>query len=292
MSENKSFSPFTLCCGDRLLSYESPAVMGILNTTPDSFYDGGRYTEEKQIIERAVQMVAEGADIIDIGAVSTRPGAQLLTADEEATRLAAAVAVVRRELPDAVISVDTCFSLPARAAVESGADIINDISGGAFDPEMFQTVADMHTPYVLMHNPLGSVNDPAGIKNLPSGDADDITASAVLHLSRLNARLREMGVRDVIIDPGFGFSKNLSQNYLLLNRIGEFRTLFPNNPLLVALSRKSMIYRLLDTTPDDALVGTVALHAAALMAGAQLLRAHDVRATRQTIKIVSKLLNL
>lgn len=289
MSQNKSFEPFTITCGDRLLCYDKPAVMGILNATPDSFYDGGKYTNEKQIVERALQIAGEGADIIDIGVVSTRPGAQMLTPDEEARRLAAAFKTVRHELPDAVISVDTTFSLPARAAVDAGADIINDISGGAFDPDMFQTVAELRTPYILMHNPYGTAEDPAGIRNIPPETPADITADAVLRLSTLNARLREMGVRDVIIDPGFGFSKTLDQNYRLLNRIGEFRTLFPNNPLLVALSRKSMIYRLLDTTPDDALTGTIALHTAALLQGAQLLRAHDVRATKQTIAVISKL---
>ena len=289
MNENNSFISFTICCGDRLLRYDSPAVMGILNVTPDSFYDGGRYTDEKQIVERALQMTEEGADIIDIGAVSTRPGAQMLTPEEEAKRLAAAVTIVRRQLPDSVISVDTCFSLPVRAAVDAGADIINDISGGAFDPDLFRTVADLHTPYILMHNPYGTPDDPAGVKHMPGDAPDDITASAVQHLSQLIARLREMGVRDVIIDPGFGFSKNLDQNYRLLNRIGEFRTFFLNNPLLVALSRKSMVYRLLDTTPDDAFTGTVALHAAALLAGAQMLRAHDVRATKQTIGVIMKL---
>lgn len=289
MNENNSFIPFTICCGDRLFRYEAPVVMGILNVTPDSFYDGGRYMGEKQIVERAIQMAEEGADIIDIGAVSTRPGAQMLTPEEEAKRLAAAVSIVRRQLPNAVISVDTCFSHPARVAVDAGADIINDISGGAFDPDMFKTVADLRTPYILMHNPCGTVDDPAGIKHLSGDASDDITAAAVMHLSQLNVRLREMGVRDVIIDPGFGFSKTLDQNYRLLNRIGEFRTFFPNNPLLVALSRKSMIYRLLDTTPDDAFTGTVALHTAALLQGAQMLRVHDVRATKQTIAVISKL---
>lgn len=289
MSENKSFTSFSICCGDRLVCYERPAVMGILNATPDSFYDGGRYIGEAQLVEHAVQMADEGADIIDIGVVSTRPGTQLLEPDEEAKRLAAAVSAVRRELPQAVISVDTCFSLPARAAVEAGADIVNDIGGGAFDPDMFPTVADLRTPYVLMHNPYGTATDPAGIAHLPADGPVDITADVVQRLSTLNARLHEMGVRDVIIDPGFGFSKNLDQNYRLLDRVGELRTLFPNNPLLVALSRKSMIYKLLGTAPDDALAGTVALHAAALRQGTQMLRVHDVRAARQTIDVIMKL---
>lgn len=288
MKYNKSFEPFSLCCGGRLLSYERPVVMGILNATPDSFYDGGRYVDEHQWIERAVMMQEEGADIIDIGVVSTRPGATLLDADEEAKRLAAVVTVVRRELPEAVISVDTCYSFPARAAVEAGADIINDISGGAFDGEMFSTVARLGTPYILMPNPLGSTTDPAGVEGRRAFEGEyDVMEDMVVRLSEQNARLREMGVRDVIIDPGFGFSKTIEENYEVMAHLGELRQLFPENPLLVALSRKSMIYKLLNTIPDDALTGTIALHSAALLAGAQLLRVHDVRAARQTIDVIN-----
>ena len=278
-------------CGSRLLRYDKPAVMGILNVTADSFYDGGRYQTEDQMLARAEQMVAEGVDIIDIGAVSTRPGAQLLSPDEESRRLVAAVSAVRRRLPDAVISVDTCFALPARAAVEAGADIINDISGGAFDSAMFATVAELHTPYVLMHNPFGNAADPAGMDYIRScNDLEkDPSPDVILRLSTSVAQLRKMGVADIIIDPGFGFSKSLEQNYRLLARVSELRQLFPDCPLLVALSRKSMIYKLLGTTPDDALIGTIALHAAALMQGAQLLRVHDVRAARQTIEVINLL---
>lgn len=288
MNYNKSFVPFSLCCGGRLIRYERPAVMGILNATPDSFYDGGRYIDERQWIDRAIAMHEEGADIIDIGVVSTRPGATLLDADEEAKRLAAVVSVVRRELSEAVISVDTCYSLPAHAAVDAGADIINDISGGAFDEQMFDTVARLGTPYILMHNPLGSTSDPAGVVGRREYTGKyDVMEDMVLRLSELNARLRENGVRDVIIDPGFGFSKTLDENYDVMSHLGELRQLFPENPLLVALSRKSMIYKLLNTTPDDALTGTIALHSAALLAGAQLLRVHDVRAARQTIDVIN-----
>lgn len=274
-----------LCCGDRLLKYDRPAVMGILNATPDSFYDGGRHQTEFQAVEHAVKMINEGADIIDIGVVSTRPGAVLLPPDEEAKKLASVVTAVRRELPDAVLSVDTCYSLPARAAVEAGADIINDISGGAFDPDMFSTVAQLRTPYVLMHNTLGTPENPSG------RGVDGYAENIYQRLSMLDAELKRIGVRDVIIDPGFGFSKSLDQNYEIMAHLEEFRMLFPNNPLLVALSRKSMIYKLLETTPDDALVGTVALHSVALLAGAQILRVHDVRETRQTITVIDKILD-
>lgn len=291
MNGNNYFSPFVLRCGSRLVSYDRPAVMGILNATPDSFYDGGRYTDEATIVERAEQMVREGADIVDIGVVSTRPGAVLLSPDDEARRLVAAVAAVRRHLPEAVISVDTCYALPARAAVEAGADIVNDIGGGDFDPAMFDTVAALQTPYVLMLNPYGSPEEPTGLSRIPADAPDETMPQAVKFFSQRIAQLREKGVADIIIDPGFGFSKTLQQNYSLLANLGELRTLFPTTPLLVALSRKSMIYKLLDTTPDDALTGTVALHTAALLQGAQLLRVHDVRAARHTIKVTSELIS-
>lgn len=281
----QTFEPFMLCCGGRMLRYEAPAVMGILNVTSDSFYDGGRHLKADDYLSHAVTMATEGADIIDIGVVSTRPGAMLLEPVEEARRLADVVGNVRRELPEAIISVDTCFSLPARAAVEAGADIINDISGGAFDPEMFATVADLGTPYVLMHN-LGT---PDHMQDNPH--YDNILQEVALFLSQRLHQLRLLGVKDVIIDPGFGFSKTMKHNYELFRRLPELKMLFPNEPMLVAVSRKSMIYKLLNTVPDDALIGSTALHATALLAGAQMLRVHDVAAARQTIKVIGELLN-
>ena len=283
MTENISFTPFSLRCGARLLTYERPALMGILNVTADSFYDGGRYLGEEQMLARAKQLHEEGTDIIDIGVVSTRPGAQLLSPDEEARRLAPAVAAVRRLLPEAVISVDTCFALPARAAVEAGADIINDIGGGALDEAMFDTVAALRTPYILMHNQ----GTPDHMQDHPH--YDHLLREVALYFSQRLERLHDLGVHDVLIDPGFGFAKTLQHNYQLLAEVATLRRLFPNNPLLVALSRKSMIYKLLETTPDDALVGTTALHAAALLMGAQLLRVHDVRAAQQTITLIATL---
>lgn len=270
--------------GRRIVRFEHPAVMGILNVTPDSFYDGGRYLGKDQMVERAVQMVEDGADIIDIGAVSTRPGAKLLPPDEESERLVAAVTAVRQRLPQTPISVDTCFSLPAKAAVEAGADIVNDISGGAFDKEMFSTVAELGVPYVLMHN----LTTPDRMQGCHV--YTDIVQEVAYFFSERLDILRRLGVGDVIIDPGFGFSKSLDDNYDLFAGLGELRELFPTTPLLVAISRKSMIYKLLDTSPDEALTGTVALHAAALLAGAQMLRAHDVKQARQTIAVVEKLM--
>lgn len=285
MCKDNIFSSFTICCGERIVEFRRPAVLGILNATPDSFYDGGRYNDDDHLLARAEQMVAEGVDIIDIGVVSSRPGAQLLAPDEEAARLAPVVKLVRQHCPDVLISVDTCFSLPARAAVEVGADIVNDISGGDYDEAMFETVAELGVPYILMHHQ----GTPDRMQVAPH--YDDLLQEVAFYLSQRVDRLRLMGVKDVIIDPGFGFGKSIDHNYELMAHLSQFRMLFPNEPLLVALSRKSMIYKLVNATPDDALAGTVALHAAALMKGAQLLRVHDVREARQTIDVISKMLS-
>lgn len=284
MCENNSFSPFTLRFGTRLVTFDRPAVMGILNATADSFYDGGRHLDASQWAAHALQMHEEGADIVDIGVVSTRPGAQLLSPEVEAERLVPVVKAVRAALPSALISVDTCYALPARVAVEAGADMVNDISGGAFDEKMFPTVAELQVPYVLMHN-LGT---PDHMQDNPQ--YDDIFQSVVSYFSEKLDRLRRMGVADVVIDPGFGFSKTLEHNYQLFSCLAQLRTLFPTTPLLVAISRKSMIYKLLQTDPSGALTGTTALHAAALLAGAQMLRVHDVKAARQTIEVIGQLL--
>lgn len=286
-----NFTHFSLCCADRLLSFDRPAVMGIVNCTADSFYDGGTHASVPEAVDFAKALHDEGADILDLGVVSTRPGAALLSPDDEAHRLATLVSAVRSALPDAVISVDTCFSLPAKAAVQAGADIINDISGGAFDPLMFDVVAQLRTPYILMHNTLASADNPSGRSDASrhNRSADQLLNELALFFSSSLNQLETRGVRDVIIDPGFGFSKSLDENYSVLSLLPELRRLFPNNPLLVALSRKSMIYKALDITPADALTGTVALHAVALLSGAQLLRVHDVRDARQTSAIISKL---
>lgn len=272
------FIPFSITVRGRLVTFERPAVMGILNMTPDSFYDGGRHLGPEALVNHARKLVAEGADIVDIGAVSSRPGAQLLPPEVEAQRLAEAVTLVRQALPQALLSVDTCYSLPARKAVEAGADIINDISGGQFDEAMFQTVADLQVPYILMHN-----------RALPSEmqqhtGYDDIIDDLTKYFSRHLDTLYRLGVKDIWIDPGFGFAKSLEENYELLWRLDELTSLF-REPLLTALSRKSMIYKKLGTTPDEALSGTIALDAIALMKGSRLLRVHDPRPALETIKL-------
>lgn len=271
MNKGTTFSSFTLRCGEKLATFDRPAVMGILNITPDSFFDGGRYRTDEQIIARATTMLQEGADIIDIGAVSSRPGATLLPPDEEAARLVPAVKLLRRHFPQVLISVDTCFALPARQAIEAGANIVNDISGGAFDKQMFATVAELQVPYILMH----TTTTPDHMQDNPH--YDDVVESVAQYLSERLHQLRLMGVADVIIDPGFGFGKTLEHNYQLYAALPELVSLFPDTPLLVGISRKSMVYRLCDCTPGEALQGTTVLHALAVAAGAALLRVHDVK---------------
>ena len=274
------FEPFSIETGGRLVEYRRPVVMGILNITADSFYDGGRYREPAAMLAHARQLLADGADIVDIGASSSRPGAQLIAPDVEAERLVSAIKLIRQEFPDAILSVDTCYSLPARRAIEAGADIINDISGGQFDDQMFPTVAALQVPYILMHN-----------RALPSEmqqhtGYDDIIDDLTKYFSRHLDTLYRLGVKDVWIDPGFGFAKSVAENYELLRRLDELTTLF-REPLLTALSRKSMIYKPLGVTPDEALNGTIALDAIALAKGSRLLRVHDPKPALETIQLLT-----
>ncbi len=273
------FKPFSITVRGRLVEYSRPAVMGILNVTADSFFDGGRHNAPDAMLDHARWLLAEGADIIDIGAVSTRPGATLLPPDEEARRLSSAVTLLRREMPDAVLSVDTCYSLPARAAVEAGADIVNDISGGQFDPEMFRTVADLQMPYVMMHTrgTPDNMQQQTGYEDI----VDDLTK----YFSARIDELYTLGLKDLWLDPGFGFAKTVEENHELLMRLDELTTLF-REPMLIGLSRKSMIYKPLGITPDEALTGTIALDTLALERGARILRVHDPRPARETIKLM------
>lgn len=274
-----NFTPFSITVHGKLVTFDRPAVMGILNITPDSFYDGGRHTTPDAFLAHARQLLADGADIIDIGASSSRPGAQLIPPDEEARRLVEAVTLIRKEHPDAILSVDTCYSLPASKAIEAGADIINDISGGMFDDQMFTTVAALQVPYILMHN-----------RALPSEmqqhtGYDDIVDDLTKFFSSKLDTLYRLGVKDIWIDPGFGFAKSVEENYELLHRLDELTSLF-REPLLTALSRKSMIYKPLGITPDDALNGTIALDAVALEKGSRLLRVHDPKPALQSIRLL------
>lgn len=275
----QTIRPFSIVARGRLVEFRRPAVMGILNVTDDSFYDGGRYRSEEAIVRRAQAIVAEGADIIDIGAASSRPGAVLPPREVEAERLAWAVRLVRTELPEALISVDTCYSAPARAAIEAGADMVNDICGGEVDEQMFGVVAELQVPYILMH---GGKEHLAGIKEM--GDGDPVDTLTKFFSARLDVLYR-LGVKDVWLDPGLGFAKSIEQNFELLDRLDELTTLF-REPVLVGLSRKRMIYTTLGTTPDEALNGTVALDAIALDRGAAAIRVHDVKPAVETVKLL------
>ena len=273
------FTPFSITVQGRIVEYRRPAVMGILNVTADSFYDGGRHAEPDALLDHARWLIAEGADIIDVGVVSTRPGAPLLPPDEEARRLAAAVGLLRAELPDAVLSVDTCYSRPARAAVEAGADIVNDISGGQFDADMYHAISQLQVPYIMMH----TRGTPDNMQQ--QTDYDDIIDELTRYFSSRIDILYRHGIKDLWLDPGFGFAKTVGQNHELLLRLDELTTLF-REPMLVGISRKSMIYKPLETTPDGALNGTIALDTLALERGARILRVHDPRPAMETIKLM------
>ena len=266
----------------QLIMLDQPIVMGILNLTPDSFYDGGRYQSEKSVLQRAEEILIQGAMIIDIGAVSTRPGAMEVSAEAEIERLLPAVKAIRKRFPNAVLSIDSYRSeVIVRIAGETGDCIVNDISGGTMDAQMFETVAKLRLPYILMH----MQGTPQTMQQNPA--YQDIINDILLDLSEKVNTLKLLGVNDIIIDPGFGFGKNLEHNYELLNRLDSFR-LF-ELPLLVGLSRKTMIWKLLEITPQESLNGTTVLNTLALMGGADILRVHDVREAMEAIRLVSKL---
>lgn len=270
----------TINVGGTLLDLSVPRVMGILNVTPDSFYAQSRKQTEADIEARVRQMLDEGADMLDVGAYSSRPGADNVSPDEEMARLAQGLAVLRRVAPDAVVSVDTFRSGVARRCVEDfGVQIINDISGGALDPDMFATVAGLGVPYILMH----MKGNPQTMQQAPH--YDDLLTEMLRYFAERVHRLHEMGVKDIIIDPGFGFAKTLQHNYELMHRLGDLAVL--GLPMLVGVSRKSMISRLLGTTPQEALNGTTVLNTLALERGASILRVHDVREAVETVKITN-----
>ena len=275
----RKFTPFTLSLRGRELKCDRPLVMGILNVTPDSFYAGCRATDEEAISMRVKEIVEQGVDVIDIGAYSTRPGAADVSAAEEVARLRLAVEVVKREAPDMVTSVDTFRAHVARVAVEElGVDMVNDVSGGSLDDAMLETVASLQVPYVLMH----MRGTPATMQQLT--DYDNVTSDVVEWLGARIEQLRTLGAKDIIVDPGFGFSKTLEQNYELLAGLERFHEL--GVPLLVGVSRKSMIYKKLGVDPARALNGTTAVNTIALMAGAHIIRVHDVREAVEAREIV------
>lgn len=262
----------------RLISLDRPLVMGILNITPDSFYDASRCADVDLALKRADEIVEQGGDIIDIGAYSSRPGAEDVTEEEEIVRLRAVLPQIRAKYPQTIISVDTFRSAVAQYAVEEcGADIINDITGGEGDDKMFSTIARLKVPYILMH----MRGTPQTMQSMT--DYDDIVADVITYFSTKITQLRAMGVSDIILDPGFGFAKNIEQNYNLIKKLSDIAQI--KLPLLVGVSRKSMISKLLNTTPQNSLAGTIALNTIALMRGATILRVHDVRESVETVKI-------
>lgn len=274
------FRTYSLNLNGRLVLIDRPWVMGIINVTPDSFYSASRVNDEAALVERVRQMVADGADVLDVGACSTRPDSQSVDAQGEMQRLQWALAVIRREAPDVVISVDTFRADVARRCVEQwGADIINDISGGTLDEEMFSTVVSLGVPYVLTH----TRGTPATMSSMT--DYGDVAADVLEWMARRIDELRQMGVADVIADPGFGFAKDVEQNYRLLTCLDAFHAL--NAPLLVGVSRKRMVYMPLGITPDEALNGTTVVNTMALERGAHILRVHDVKAAVQAVTLTA-----
>ena len=280
--ESKFFSTNkTLNISGRLLNLDFHKIMGILNVTSDSFYDGNRYTSEATIVKQVEKMVFEGADIIDVGAYSTRPGADEVSVAEEIKRSVEAIRIIRKKFPNTLISIDTFRSEVVRATVQEGACIVNDISGGELDQKMFSTVAQLKIPYILMHmrgNP----------KTMTAQtEYSNILKDLMDYFHKKVSQLHQLGIKDIIIDPGFGFAKTAQQGFDLLNHLEHFKIL--NKPLLVGLSRKSMIWKTLQSKPEDALNGTTSLNTIALLKGASFLRVHDVREAREAIKLVSSL---
>ncbi|MFM2268946.1 MAG: hypothetical protein RL757_2387 [Bacteroidota bacterium] len=264
-------------CGGQLLDLTRPKVMGILNVTPDSFFDGGQFRNEKSVLIQTEKMLSEGAAIIDIGGMSSRPNAEIISEKEELNRVLPAIRAVLREFPKAIVSIDTFRANVARASVAAGATMVNDISAGELDPDMFKTMADLQMPYVMMH----MRGTPKVMQNNPT--YDQIQLEILDFFIKKLAILGGYGLKDIIADVGFGFGKTLEHNYILLKKMTAFQIL--DLPLLAGVSRKSMIYKLLDVSPNDALNGTTAAHMLALQNGANLLRVHDVKPAIETIKI-------
>lgn len=267
----------TINCKGTLVDLYTPKVMGILNITPDSFYDGGALKTDKDILTQAEKMLAEGAAFLDMGGYSSRPGAADISIDEEMSRVIPAIELVLKQFPEALISIDTFRSAVAQKAVENGAAIINDISAGKLDKHMIPTAAQLQVPYIMMH----MRGTPQTMKTLT--DYKNVLTEVLNYFSERIATARALGINDLIADPGFGFAKTIDQNFELLSQLELFKNL--DIPLLAGLSRKSMIYKTLNTTPQQALNGTTALNTIALMKGANILRVHDVKEAKECIQL-------
>ncbi len=281
MQNNVFYTNKTLNVRGKLLDLSTPRVMGILNVTPDSFFDGGKFPNHKTILDHVARMLNDGADLIDVGGVSSRPGASAVTEAEEASRVLPVIELLSGRFPEAILSVDTFRATIARQAVEAGASIINDISGGEQDPLMFETVASLNVPYILMH----MRGTPETMTTLTA--YDDLIRDIIQNLQERIHLLHQAGVRDVIVDPGFGFAKTAKQNFEILNHLEHFKVL--GLPILAGLSRKSMVWKTLGVTAEEALNGTTALHSIALLKGASILRVHDVKEAVDCVKLVTQL---
>mgnify|MGYP003642422887 FL=1 len=271
----------TINCNGKLISLDQPKIMGILNITPDSFYDGGKYKDESSILNQVEKMLNDGATFIDVGAYSTRPGALEVDEAIELKRILPIVSLILQKFPKTILSIDTFRSKVAKECIGNGAAIINDISSGLQDDKMLPTVAKLNVPYIMMH-----------MRGTPQNmqqhtDYDDILKEVLSFFSERLVTARALGIKDIIIDPGFGFAKNLHQNYELLNQMEVMKII--EHPLLAGISRKSMIYKTLDTTADQALNGTTALHMVCIQKGANILRVHDVKEAMECVKLYEQL---
>ena len=270
---------FTLNCKGRLLVIDKPIVMGIINATPDSFYGDSRQQNTDAVLKKAEQMLKEGATILDIGGQSTRPGSEKLTAEEELKRVIAPIEAIHKNFPEAYISIDTYYSLVAKEAVVAGASIVNDISAGSMDAEMISTVASLNVPYVLMH----MQGTPQTMQNEPV--YENVTKEILDFFIQKTAEFKKAGIKDIVVDLGFGFGKTIQHNFELLRNLSVFKML--KCPVLLGISRKSFIYKTLNVSVEDSLNGTTALHFAGLTNGASILRVHDVKEAVETIELIS-----
>ena len=280
MTKNKNLNtPITIDCNSKLLDLSTPAIMGILNLTDDSFYDGGQHNTIKKALLQTEKMLDDGAKIIDIGAYSSRPKAKHISLDEEWQRLEKTLQIINKEFPQAILSVDTFRSEIARRSIDNGADIINDISAGNLDPQMFDAVADLNVPYIMMH----MQGTPQTMQDNPHYNC--IEKEVVNYFLNKVKTLKQKGLSKIIIDPGFGFGKTLEHNYQLLNNLEELHTL--ELPLIVGVSRKSMVYKVLETDAKNSLNGTTAIHTLCLSKGASILRVHDVKEAFECVKLIN-----
>lgn len=260
------------------MTFEKPIVMGILNVTPDSFFDGGKHNTIENALLHASELINDGVDIIDIGAYSSRPGAALISVQEEIDRALPVIEAITKQFPDSILSIDTFRADVAKATIQAGAHIINDISGGILDDKMFETVAELQVPYILMH----MRGTPETMQQLT--DYNDVVNDVAVDLGEKIAKLRALGVKDIILDPGFGFAKTVEQNYELLLRVNELH--YHGLPILGGISRKSMIYKKLGITPQESLSATTALNTLLLERGVQILRVHDVKEAKQLTQLL------